>query len=141
MSQENMEIVRRLFQVYNDRSFAEHADLIDAQMTWDFSRAELPDGSSYTGRDEFLGFIAAWEEGFETEHMEAHEILDAGDCVVVTVNHRGRGMRSGIEVDQTFAMVWTIRDGRAVRMAVFPTRTEALEAVGVSEQDADMGAV
>ena len=136
MSQENVEIVQRLFQVYNDRSFGEHADLIDSEMIWDFSRAELPDGSSYTGRSEFLSFIEAWEEGFETEHMEPHEILDAGDHVVVTVNHHGRGMRSGIEIDQTFVMVWTIRHGRAVRMALFPTRTEALEAVGLSEQDA-----
>jgi ketosteroid isomerase-like protein len=135
MSQENVEIVRRLFQVYNERSFGKNAGLVDSEMIWDFSRAELPDGSSYTGRAEFLSFIEAWEEGFETEQMEAHEILDAGDHVVVTVEHRGRGMRSGIEIDQTFAMVWTIRDGRAVRMALFPTRTEALEAVGLSEQD------
>jgi ketosteroid isomerase-like protein len=136
MSHENVEIVRRLFEVYNERSFGENADLIDSEMIWDFSRAELPDGSSYTGRSEFLSFIEAWEEGFETEHMEAREILDAGDRVVVTVNHRGRGMRSGIEIDQTFAMVWTLRHGRAVRMALFPTRADALEALGLSEQDA-----
>jgi ketosteroid isomerase-like protein len=133
MSQENVAIVRRLLEVYNERSFGENVELIDPEMIWDFSRAELPDGSSYTGRSEFLGFIEAWEEGFESEHMDAREIIDAGDRIVVTVNHRGHGIASGIEIDQTFAMVWTLRDGRAVRMALFPTREEALEAVGLSD--------
>jgi ketosteroid isomerase-like protein len=133
MSQENVKLVRRLLEVYNERSFGENTELIDPEMIWDFSRAELPDGSSYTGHSEFLSFIEAWEEGFDSEHMEAREILDAGDRVVVTVNHRGRGMTSGIEIDQTVAMVWTLRDGRAVRMALFPTREEALEAAGLTE--------
>jgi hypothetical protein len=30
-------------------------------------------------------------------------------------------------------MVWTLRNGRAIRMEVFPTRHEALEAVGLLE--------
>src|SRR4051794_18404737 len=99
MSQQNVEVVRRLLEVYNERSFNENAELIDPEMTWDFSRAELPDGSSYTGRSEFLSFIEAWEEGFESEHMEAREIIDAGDRIVVIVNHSGHGMASGIEID------------------------------------------
>jgi ketosteroid isomerase-like protein len=129
MSSENVELVRKLFDVYNDRSFAENADLIDSDIVWDVSRVELPDGASYTGRSELRGFVEAWEEGFESEHVDAEEIVDAGDCVVVMVHHRGRGKISGIEVDQRFAMVWTLRDGRAVRMDIYPTREEALEAV------------
>jgi ketosteroid isomerase-like protein len=130
MSQENVELVRRLFDVYNERSFAENTELIDPEIEWDFSRAELPDGTSYTGHSEFLSFIEAWGEGFQSEHMAAQEIIDAGDRVVVVVHHHARGKLSGIEVEQTFAMLWTLRDGRAVRMAIYPTREEALEAAG-----------
>ena len=32
--------------------------------------------------------------------------------------------------------VWTIRDGKVVRMRVFADRAQALEAAGLSEQDA-----
>jgi ketosteroid isomerase-like protein len=133
MSQENVELVRKLFEVYNQRSFEENAHLIDPEMDWDMSRAELPDGTSYTGPEEFRHFIEAWEEGFASESMEAQEIIDAGNRVIVVVHHRGRGRASGIEVDQHFAMVWTLRDGRAVRMALYPTRGQALEAAGLSE--------
>jgi ketosteroid isomerase-like protein len=133
MSEENVELVRRLLDVYNERSFDENMELIDPEIVWDLSRVELPDGASYTGRSELRSFAEAWEEGFESEHVTAEEIVDAGDRVVVSIRHRGRGKISGIEVAQTFAMVWTLRDGRAVRMDMYPTRDEAVEAVGLSE--------
>jgi ketosteroid isomerase-like protein len=135
MSQENVELVRKLFEVYNERSFAENAELVDPEIVWDLSRLELPEGTPYTGRLELSGFVETWEDGFESEHVEAEEILDAGDRVVVLVRHRGRGRLSGIDVDQTYAMVWTLRDRRAVRMDMYPSHSEALEAVGLSEQD------
>jgi ketosteroid isomerase-like protein len=135
MSQENVEIVRKLFDVYNERSFGENADLIDPGIVWDMSQVQLPDATSYTGPSEFVDYIKTWDEGFASEHMEPQEIVDAGDRVVVMVHHRGQGKVSGIEVDTRFAMVWTMRGGRAVRMVIYRTRAEALEAVGLSEQD------
>jgi ketosteroid isomerase-like protein len=133
MSQENVELVQKLFEVYNERSFTENEDLIDPDMVWDMSRLELPDASSYTGPSEFLDFVEAWEEGITLEHMEPEEIVDAGDRVLVMVHHRGQGKASGIEVDQHFAMVWTVRGGRAARMDMYRTREQALEAAGLSE--------
>jgi ketosteroid isomerase-like protein len=133
MSQENVELVRKLYEVYNERSFTEHPDLVDADIVWDMSRVNLPDASVSTGRDDFPNFVEAWAESFASEQMEAQEMVDAGDRVVVIVRHRSQGKRSGIELEQTFAMVWTLRNGRAIRMEVFPTRHEALEAVGLLE--------
>jgi len=131
MSGENVALVRKLLDVYNERSFAENVDLIDPDIVWDLSRGELPDGSSYTGRLELRSFVETWEEGFESEHVDAEEIVDAGDCVVVMVHHRARGKISRIEIDQRYAMVWTLSGGRALRMDLYPTREEALEAVGL----------
>jgi ketosteroid isomerase-like protein len=136
MSHENVRLVRKLFDVYNERSFVENENLIDPNIVWDMSRMELPDATSYTGPSEFRDFVKAWEEGFASEYMEAEEIVDAGDRVIAMVHHRGRGKISGVEVDQHFVMVWTLRGGSAVRMEMYRTREEALEAVGLS-QDAD----
>ena len=130
MSQENVELVQKLLDVYNERSFEENFDLIDPDIVWDMSRVELPDGTTFTGRTELRGFVEAWEEGFESEHVVAEEIIDRGSQVVVMVRHRGRGRISGAEIDQTFATVWTLRDGRAVSMVMYGTLAEALEAVG-----------
>jgi ketosteroid isomerase-like protein len=129
VSQENIELVKRLLTVYNERSFAENADLIDPDIVWDLSALELPDSVRYTGRAEFRKFIETWEEGFSSEEVEAEEILDADDRVLVMILHRGLGKTSGAEVSQRYAMVWTFRDGRAVRMDMYATREEALEAI------------
>jgi ketosteroid isomerase-like protein len=131
MSEENVKLVRRLLDVYNERSFAENADLVDPDIVWDMSRVPLPDGASFGGLPGVRNFIETWEEGFASEHVEAREILDAGDRVVVMVQHRGRGKTSGVWVEQKFAMVWTLRGGRAVRMDMYGTREEALEAIGL----------
>jgi ketosteroid isomerase-like protein len=120
-----------MFEIYNERSFVENADLIDPDIVWDVSRVELPEAASYTGRGELLDFAELWEESFTAEHVEARELLDAGDSVVVVVHHRGRGKASGIEIAQDFAMVWTIRERRAVRVVMYPTREEAVEAAGL----------
>jgi ketosteroid isomerase-like protein len=132
MSGENVALVQKLLDVYNERSFAENVELIDPDIVWDLSRVQLPDGSSYAGRSGLRSFVETWEEGFEWEHVGAEEIVDAGDCVVVMVHHRGRGKISRIETEQRYAMVWELRDGRALRMDLYPTRAEALEAVGLA---------
>jgi ketosteroid isomerase-like protein len=128
MSSANVQLVRRLFEVYNERSFEENRDLMDPDIVWDVSRVELPDGDSYTSRSELRTFVEAWEESFESEHVEVEEIVDAGDQVVVMVKHRGRGKLGGVEVEQRFAMIWTLRKGRAVRVVLYPSLEEALAA-------------
>ena len=44
--------------------------------------------------------------------------------------YRGRTARSQLPRESN---VWTVRDGRAVRLRVFKTRDQALEAAGLSE--------
>jgi ketosteroid isomerase-like protein len=70
--------------------------------------------------------------------MEPERFFEADDRVVVFLVARGRGKGSGAEVEVRPAHVWTIRSGKAVRVQVFPyaNRAEALEAVGLSEKDA-----
>ena len=56
-----------------------------------------------------------------------------GDRVVVTVRFRARGRGSGIEVDARLYDLFTLRDGKIVRMDQFAEQSEALEAVGQRE--------
>ena len=133
MSQENVELVRRLNDVFNEHSFVENADLLDQDMVWDMSRVGLPDATSFTGHLGVLGFLNTLAESFASEHIDAEDIVDSGDQVLVMVRLFGRGRTSGIDVDQRFAMVWTLRDGRAIRMDMYLTRDEGLKAVGLEE--------
>lgn len=133
MSSENVELVRKLLEVYNEGSFEENIDLIDPDFVWDVSRVQLPDAGTHSGREGLERFRDTWSEGFEVEHVDAEEIVDAGERVVVMIHHSGRGKASGIDVDQRYAMIWTLQDGRALRMDMYKNRDEALEALGVEE--------
>jgi ketosteroid isomerase-like protein len=65
--------------------------------------------------------------------MEAREFIDAGDDLIVSMTNRGRGRRSGVETSWDVWLVWTVRDGTAIRGQAFMSKAEALEAAGLSE--------
>jgi ketosteroid isomerase-like protein len=65
--------------------------------------------------------------------MEPQDLIDAGDKVVASVRLIGVGRQSGVETMANAAHVWTFREGRILRLAVFQTMEEALEAVALSE--------
>lgn len=60
------------------------------------------------------------------------ELIDAGDKVVAVAQVQGSGPASRIAVDEPFAFVFTIADGRCVREQAFRNREEAIEAAGLS---------
>jgi hypothetical protein len=68
--------------------------------------------------------------------MELVELVPVNDAVLAAVDHRGVGRRSGVEVTTRYYNAYWIRHNVIVRVAVFRQRSEALEAVGLSEQDA-----
>jgi ketosteroid isomerase-like protein len=62
---------------------------------------------------------------------EAERYVESGDLVVVLTRYSGRGKGSGAPVETLGAHVWTMRDGKAVRLEVFPNRESALRATGI----------
>jgi ketosteroid isomerase-like protein len=71
--------------------------------------------------------------GLGAREDEVEERIDVGEHVIAVVKLRGRGRSSGAEVETSYAGVWTIRDGRVVRVLWLPSRADALEAVGLRE--------
>jgi ketosteroid isomerase-like protein len=92
----------------------------------------LEEGPSY-GLDTIRDNIGHWRSAWEELEVTAEEFIDAGERVLVTVHHRGRGFGSGIEVEARFYLLYTLRDGKVVRQDEYAARAEALEAAGLSE--------
>ena len=78
--------------------------------------------------EEFLG---AWDH-FATE---PERFIDVGDDrVLVLVRFQARGRASGTPTTAfSGGQLFTLRDGKVVRLVLFSNRTEALEAAGLSE--------
>ena len=129
MSQENLEIIRRGYEHFEaTRQIRAHPDLV-----WDVSNLGWPDQQVYRGPEGAMQFNAEWADAWHDWEIEPEEYIEAGERVVVVINQRGRSKATGIPVDMRFAQVWTLRDGQGIRMQMYASVEEALEAAGLSD--------
>ena len=130
MSQENVEVVRRAVAF----EFSGRGDRTDAEAIFDpnFVMNPIEEGPSH-GLDAIRDNIEHWKDAWEELEVTAEEFIDAGDRVLVTLHHLGRGRGSGIEVDARFYELYAVSDGKVVRVDEYADRAEALEAAGLSE--------
>ena len=138
MSRENVEVVRRLYEAAASRDRSALLAIYDTEVEWDGSRsrwAEVLSGApTWRGHDQLQTFFRAYYEMWENLEDDLLELIDVGDHVISVVTTRGRGRSSGVEVEwEGQAGLWTIRDGKVVRVVWFPSREEALEAVELRE--------
>jgi ketosteroid isomerase-like protein len=139
MSRENVEIVRRgyesLIQALERGEFEEGTlDWLDPEIEWRGPR-EFPDlAEPRHGHDGVREYAAVLFEAIEDYHITPEEFIDVGDQVLVFSREGGRGRGSGAEVQsQPTAHLWTLRDGKVVRLQSYWERAVALEAVGLRE--------
>jgi len=128
MSQENVEVVRRAFayEVYGRGDRAEAEAIFDPYVVM----KPTEEGPSY-GLDAVRDNFEHWREAWDELEVRVEEVIDAGDRVLLTAHHRGRGQGSGVEVDTRFYEVYMLRDCKVVRVDEFSDRAEALEAAGL----------
>jgi ketosteroid isomerase-like protein len=139
VSQENVELVRRLYAELTSRASTREFEqrlsdealsaFFDPGIEW-FPVTQSPLAvDSYRGFDgvrRFWGeFLSTWDE----YTVQPLKFDDAGDLVAVVV--RIVGWTRDLEVDATRSSLWTIRDGRVVRVQAFAEPEGAREAAGL----------
>jgi ketosteroid isomerase-like protein len=131
MAQENVEIVRRSYEHFN-RSGEVDYSVLHPEIVYDLSRRTF-DRLVFRGHEGVRAFLTLVREQWASRRMEPEYLLDAGDKVVASVRLVGIGRQSGVETTANAAHVWAFREGKIVRLTVFQTLDEALEAVGLRE--------
>ena len=136
MSEENVELVREAYAAFNrggpEAMFGNYwAD----DFIWDVTAVGFPGPGVYRGPDEVRAFFAEWFGvfSFDDWYNEVERLIDHEDKVVAFVRQRGRGSASTTPTEMEMTQISTIEQGKIVRLQVYGDRTEALEAVGLSE--------
>ena len=133
MSQENVEIVRRGYEAFNRGDIDGVVGFLAPDFEYVASGLVPGVGGVYRGAEGLRRFVETFWREFDDPRIEVHELVDAGDRVLASTTLRGHGKQSGADTNWGVCQVWTVRDGSAVRGQGFPSRAEALDAVGLSE--------
>ena len=91
------------------------------------------ESGEWRGYEGLLRFTSEQMQAFEQMWIEPEEFIDAGDVLVVPVRFGGRARHTGIDVEFSYVYVITIQNGRTVRVDVYESKAQALEAVGLRE--------
>jgi ketosteroid isomerase-like protein len=116
MSQENVEVVRRVYSSWPDPDLAASAGLVHPDVVIDLSRNVFNPGI-HRGLDGFRRFLEQVDEMWQNFRITPEEFLDAGDNVFVAYRISGKGRGSGIETEMRLFGVWTLREGRVLETA------------------------
>jgi uncharacterized protein len=131
MSQENVEIVRAAYQLFN-RTHELDVDAFHPSIEW-HTRDDLPDSGTHRGYAGVAQLFSSWVEAFEDLRVDPEELIDADDFVVAVVRLRGCVRGSGQDVEMEETHVWRHVDGKATEVREYQTKAEALEAVRLTE--------
>jgi ketosteroid isomerase-like protein len=134
MSQENETTVRDAAAAFNRGDLDAWLEYWTDDIDYRAVEGALDDRGPMHGKDAVRAHFQDWLDTFDDLKAEPLELIDAADEQVVTVlRFGGRAKLSGVEADLTFAVVYTLRDGKIARGREYWTRDEALEAAGLSE--------
>lgn len=128
MSLENLEIVERGVEAFNDRGVEGIIPYIhpEFEATTPPNLASEPD--TYRGHDGIRRWFDSFYEVMDQIRWDAHSFQQVGDRVVVEFTLRARGKTTGLDFGQEAVMVWSFRDGKGIRIELFETLDEALAA-------------
>ena len=132
MSQENVEIVRRAIDAFNQRDLDAALGDVDPEMEVDWSRSRGVEAGIYRGSQAVRSFWSTFLEAFDPIIVSPDEFIESGDHVVVPNLTRAWG-RDGVVVQARGVAVVTVRDRRIVHWRLYQTRDEALNAVGLAD--------
>ena len=135
MSQENVEIVRRIFAGWAKGDLSAEADAFDQNIVHVVS-SDFPAWGVNTGRDALRAFMRDFLAQWDQVTFTLSRVRAVGDTVLADVVQHGRGRASGVTGDLKYFMLFTFRGEKIVRYDSVMHEPEALEALGLSEQDA-----
>jgi ketosteroid isomerase-like protein len=129
---ENVERLRRGYAAWNRRDWEELFSMIDPEMEWMPMDGTLL-GGPFRGHDEIRKFLDILMDAWDEFRIEPEDFRERDDQVLALVRIRTRARASGIELDESWAHLWTTRDGLAVRLEVFSDRRAVLASFGPGE--------
>jgi ketosteroid isomerase-like protein len=122
------EILRERYAAFSAGDVGSALDFIapDIEVEINTERPDVPEGGVFREHEGFLQNLRELTEPFEDFRTEVEgEIVEVDDRLMVKLRATGRGRASNVPIERVVFHVWTVRDGRAVRLQVYSERERA----------------
>jgi ketosteroid isomerase-like protein len=131
MSEEDVEIVRRSFDAWNEGDVRAIRGCYTEDVVLQTPITEF--GRTFEGDDPIGRWIAEMRETWAEVHWDVERIFEGDGVVVSFYRSISIGRKSGVEVVRDLTGVSRIRDGLIASETVYLDREEALKAAGLRE--------
>ncbi len=138
MSQENVQLVKRWFQLFDRGEMEAALQHVDPAIET-IEGAELPGAARYLGHAGLAMAYDHWASQWDDFRMELQELIDAGGDVVAVTRHHGTGRASGAAVEADVAYVVTVEDGIPVSARQAFDQNGRLTDARIEEQLSNLG--
>ena len=128
MAQEQIDLIRRLYEDFNRGGAAAVYGWLDADVAWT-NPLDSVDHRTFHGHDG----VATWFRDylypqFESIVFDPEEFIEVGNGIVVQLRASVRTRGSELEFEVPFAHLIHIRDGKVTELAMFTDRDQAIRA-------------
>jgi ketosteroid isomerase-like protein len=135
MSQENLEVVRKVYDAWARSDPSQAFDYLDPEVVWE-AIEDAPDAGTYRGHSGVKRYMNDWLQDFEDFAFEFGQPVEVDGRLVLEQWGRNTGKGSGLKTEIHYAAAYTFRRGKVLTVKEFNTYAEALEAAGPSSPDA-----
>jgi ketosteroid isomerase-like protein len=132
MSRENLEVVRRLYELVAAGDRDGVVQLLDPDVVWVETASLGPDAQTYRGPEEIWGAIDSWTSMWTDYDFHVDQYLEAESGVVVLIRESGQGQTSGASAERELGVVYTLQAGKVLLARLYNGWANALEAAGLA---------
>jgi ketosteroid isomerase-like protein len=130
MSESNVEVVRRLFELYAGGGVEAALELLDEELVVEIPPDLSAEPDVYHGHEGALRYFAGFDGMLDDIRYEALELIPAGEHVLACIRLSGRGVSSGVDVELETVVLHTLEGGKITRMRPYPDLESARQTLG-----------
>ncbi len=132
MSQENVEIVRKVYDAWARSDPARAFEYLDHEVVWE-AIEDAPDAGTYRGHSGVRRYMDDWLQDFDHFAFEFDQPVEVDGRLVLEQWWTNHGKGSGLKTEIHYAAVYTFRRSKVFTVKEYRTYAAALETLGLSE--------
>jgi ketosteroid isomerase-like protein len=121
---DNIRLLRRLYEVWDAQDGEAVIAMLDPEFEW-VNPVYAVDPGIRRGHDGFRKVMENLDTSFCEQHRVIEGLVDLGDRVLAHTIFQAEGRDSGAKIDIPEQHLWTMRDGKVLRIEWFHDAAEA----------------